>query len=83
MACRIEPHCNACDLCVAICPVNAILETGAGITITALLCTECLGYAEEPVCMRVCPTDAIVYAGGMQWNQAVDPSGGGNQETFR
>ena len=83
MACRIEPHCNACGICVAICPVNAILETAAGITISALLCTECLGYAEAPVCMRVCPTDAIAYASGVEWKPSRGPNGGETQEVFR
>ncbi|MCW5965598.1 MAG: hypothetical protein KIT83_16290 [Bryobacterales bacterium] len=59
MACRIEPHCNACGLCIAICPVWAIAELPAGVRIEPLLCTECLGYAEAPVCIEVCPCHAI------------------------
>lgn len=80
MACRIEPHCNACGICVAICPVNAILETGAGIKISALLCTECLGYADAPVCMCVCPIDAIAYTQEIDWKSSRHSNGDPTQE---
>lgn len=59
MACRIEPHCNACGLCIAICPVWAITELSVGARIEPLLCTECVGYAAAPVCIDACPCDAI------------------------
>jgi ferredoxin len=62
MACRIEPHCNACGVCAANCPVGAILETTEQTRIVAALCTECLGYDEMPVCMSLCPEDAIRFA---------------------
>ncbi|MDZ7639122.1 MAG: 4Fe-4S binding protein [Bryobacterales bacterium] len=67
MACRIEPHCSACGICVAVCPVNAILETAGGTRISDLLCTECLGYAEAPVCMYICPSGAIAFASRAPW----------------
>ena len=75
MACRVEPHCNACGICVAICPVNAILETMGGIRISGALCTECLGYADAPVCMKVCPIDAIDYAPVIEWGSRRPPDG--------
>lgn len=62
MACRIEPHCSACGVCVANCPVGAILETTAQTRIVSALCTECLGYADMPVCMSLCPADAVRFA---------------------
>lgn len=76
MACRIEPHCNACGLCVAICPVNAILEAVDGVRISSALCTECLGFAEAPVCMEVCPIDAITDAFAVEWNLGREPDRG-------
>lgn len=59
MACQIDPHCSACGVCIAICPVWAITETTAGVFIEAALCTECAGYADEPVCADGCPCAAI------------------------
>lgn len=61
MACRIEPHCNACGVCIAICPVWAITELSAGVFIEPLLCTECLGYADAPICVEACPCNAISF----------------------
>ncbi len=72
MACRIETHCNACGICLAICPVNAIVETAAGIEISRYLCTECVGYAEAPVCIPACPIDAISEAATMGWEAGLE-----------
>ncbi|MCC7342756.1 MAG: 4Fe-4S binding protein [Bryobacterales bacterium] len=76
MACRVEPHCNACGICVAICPVNAILETVDGVRISSALCTECVGYADTPVCMEVCAIDAISDACTIEWKPRRDSAQG-------
>jgi Fe-S-cluster-containing hydrogenase component 2 len=62
MACTVEPQCNACGACIAQCPVGAIVETTTGARIEPFICTECVAYADLPVCMDVCPCEAIVYA---------------------
>jgi ferredoxin len=59
MACWIESHCNACGLCLGVCPVWAVREHDGHVWIDPSFCTECLGYAELPVCGAVCPIDAI------------------------
>lgn len=75
MACRVESHCNACGLCVAICPVNAIHELPGRVEISAPLCTECLGYAEIPACISICPIGAISFADTMEWKPLANVNG--------
>ncbi|OQX74484.1 MAG: ferredoxin [Campylobacteraceae bacterium 4484_4] len=60
MALKITQECIACDACVIECPTGAISEGDPIYLIDASLCTECVGYAEEPACVPVCPVDAIV-----------------------
>lgn len=59
MAYSIQPNCNACGDCLSACPNEAIRSGFAIPRIEAMLCTECLGFAEEPECAKVCPEDAI------------------------
>jgi ferredoxin len=59
MAYQIDSDCTACGECLAKCPNDAI---GGGTSIyhvEPLMCTECVGYAEEPQCVKICPEDAI------------------------
>lgn len=61
MAMEIRERCDGCGLCVAVCPNGAIVLGGVpAFRILAALCTECLGYAQEPSCVEVCPREAIV-----------------------
>ena len=43
-----------------MCPNYAVAVGHPIYRIVALLCTECVGYAEEPQCASVCPENAIV-----------------------
>ncbi len=58
MALYITDDCIACDACLPECPNEAISEGDPIYTINPDLCTECVGFYDEPQCAAVCPTDA-------------------------
>ncbi|MBD3226091.1 MAG: YfhL family 4Fe-4S dicluster ferredoxin [Caldithrix sp.] len=60
MALLINDECIACDACLPECPNDAIEEGDPIYTIQPDLCTECIGFFDEPQCAAVCPTDACV-----------------------
>jgi len=60
MALIITDACISCGLCVDECPNSAISEGDQIYVINPDLCTECVGFFNEPQCVRVCPVDAIV-----------------------
>lgn len=59
MAYRIDSKCTACGECLPKCPNDAITPGAASYRVEPLLCTECVGYAEEPQCVEICPEDVI------------------------
>ncbi len=63
MAVKIIEECIACDACVEACPSGAIACADPIYVVTPARCTECVGYLEDPtpLCIPVCPVDAIVY----------------------
>ncbi len=75
MALLITDDCNSCNACEIECPNNAIYNPGdpwilGSKEFPALndehtyiaydKCTECFGFYDEPQCVPVCPTDAII-----------------------
>jgi ferredoxin len=60
MALVINDSCISCGLCEAECPNNAISEGKLFYEINPDLCTECVGFFNEPQCVNVCPVEAIV-----------------------
>ena len=60
MALLINDECIACGACVSECPNEAISEDDPIYVIDPDLCTECVGFFDEPQCVAVCPVDAIV-----------------------
>lgn len=61
MALMITEDCISCHACQAECPNNAISEGNDNISkIDPYLCTECVGYYDEPQCVNVCPVDCIL-----------------------
>lgn len=60
MSLKIIDECIACDACVEACPTIAIEAADPIYVIEFDICCECVGYHEEPSCVKVCPVDAIV-----------------------
>jgi len=60
MALIINDECIACGACVDECPNEAISEGDPIYIIDSNLCTECVGFYDEPQCVTVCPVEAIV-----------------------
>jgi len=59
MALFINEECSSCGACEPECPNQAISEGDSTYVINPELCTECVGFAAEPACKGVCPTDSI------------------------
>lgn len=60
MALMINDECINCAVCVDECPNEAISEGDEIYVINPDLCTECVGFYEEPQCAEVCPVEACV-----------------------
>ena len=60
MAMMITDECIVCDACLPECPNNAISEGEQKYMISLDLCTECVGFADAPQCVEVCPADCII-----------------------
>lgn len=54
----VTKNCTGCSACEPECPNLAIAETRDGFfEIDPDLCTECLGFFDEPQCVAVCPIE--------------------------
>jgi ferredoxin len=60
MALMINDECTVCGACLDECPNEAISEGEPIYVIDPHLCTECVGFYDEPQCVDVCPVEAIV-----------------------
>ncbi|MBN2350641.1 MAG: YfhL family 4Fe-4S dicluster ferredoxin [Bacteroidales bacterium] len=60
MALIITDECTSCGICINECPNEAISEGNDKYVINPDLCTECVGFFNEPQCAIVCPMEAIV-----------------------
>ncbi|MDZ7623722.1 MAG: YfhL family 4Fe-4S dicluster ferredoxin [Ignavibacteriaceae bacterium] len=60
MAYMITDECINCGACDPECPNNAISEGNPVYVIDSNLCTECVGYYDEPQCISICPVDCII-----------------------
>ncbi len=59
MSLLITEACTNCDMCEPECPNQAIYMGEKVYEINPDLCTECVGFYEEPTCVRVCPINCI------------------------
>jgi len=57
MAYHITADCNLCDACVMECPNEAISAGAHVYVIDPELCTECVGFFDEPQCQAACPME--------------------------
>ncbi|MDA8060588.1 MAG: YfhL family 4Fe-4S dicluster ferredoxin [Leptospirillum sp.] len=57
MSLKIEDNCISCGACIPECPNDAISEGDPVYIIDPELCTECVGFHEDPQCAAVCPID--------------------------
>ena len=60
MALKILSGCINCDMCEPECPNQAISMGDKIYEINPDLCTECVGYYDNPTCISVCPLDVII-----------------------
>ncbi len=60
MALMITEDCIVCGACEPECPNNAIKQGEVVYEINADLCTECVGYFDEPQCRTVCPVPEVL-----------------------
>lgn len=60
MALLIKDTCTNCDMCEPECPNDAITFGEEIYEINPDLCTECIGFYEEPTCMKVCPINNCI-----------------------
>lgn len=60
MSLLINDNCINCGVCVQECPNEAISEGDPFYVIDPNRCTECVGFYDQPQCVEVCPTEAIV-----------------------
>ncbi len=58
MAYLISDECISCGSCAAECKNEAISEGDSSYVIDPDKCTECVGWADSPQCVEVCPVDA-------------------------
>ncbi|MWV61464.1 4Fe-4S dicluster domain-containing protein [Helicobacter saguini] len=56
----INHLCIACDACREVCPTSAISVQEPIYHIESNLCIMCNGYSSQPLCIEVCPVDAII-----------------------
>jgi len=59
MALKITDECINCDVCMPVCPNDAIYLGELIYEIDPNLCTECVGHFDEPQCRSLCPVDCI------------------------
>jgi ferredoxin len=60
MALKITDECINCDVCVPVCPNDAIYQGESIFEITPTQCTECVGHFAQPQCVEICPVACIV-----------------------
>ncbi len=58
MAYTIKSLCTQCNDCLPLCPTNAIKQDGERIWIDPMLCNNCEGFYEQPLCSSVCLKNA-------------------------
>jgi len=71
MSIIITDDCTSCAACEPECPNEAIREGEDIFIINPDLCTECVGFDNEPQCAAVCPVDCCVNDPNMVENEKI------------
>ncbi len=58
MAYTITSLCTQCNDCLPLCPTGAIKQDGEKLWIDPMLCNNCEGFYEQPLCGSICLQDA-------------------------
>lgn len=59
MSVRINSNCVNCDLCINVCPEEAIYYYNKKTIVEESRCTECVDKYDSPVCAEVCSYYAL------------------------
>ncbi len=60
MAYTVTSLCTQCNDCLPLCPTGAIKQENQKLWIDPLLCNNCEGFYEQPLCVTTCLSDAPV-----------------------
>jgi len=60
MAYTITSLCNQCNDCLPMCPTGAIKQEGEKLWIDPMVCNNCEGFYEQPLCAAICLNDVPV-----------------------
>ncbi|NJR22541.1 MAG: helix-turn-helix domain-containing protein [Richelia sp. CSU_2_1] len=60
MTYTITSACNQCNDCLPLCPTGAIKQEGEKLWIDPMLCNNCEGFYDRPLCASMCLNDAPV-----------------------
>jgi DNA-binding transcriptional regulator YiaG len=60
MAYTITGLCSQCNDCLPLCPTGAIKQEGEKLWIDPMLCNNCEGFYDEPLCASICLNDVPV-----------------------
>ena len=60
MAYTITGLCTQCNDCLPLCPTGAIKQEGEKLWIDPMLCNNCEGFYEQPLCASICLSDVPV-----------------------
>lgn len=52
--------CTQCNDCIPLCPTGAIKQNGDQLWIDPMLCNNCEGFYEQPLCTSICANNAPV-----------------------
>jgi DNA-binding transcriptional regulator YiaG len=60
MAYTVTSLCTQCNDCLPLCPTGAIKQENQKLWIDPILCNNCEGFYEQPLCVTTCLSDAPV-----------------------